>query len=1083
MQPDKMKKHEKNTINLIINDKPVFVKEDKTILEACQESGINIPTLCYYKGLTPWSGCRFCVVEVSEKLVPACSTPVKDEMKVLTDTEKIKWSRKFTIELMLAKSPDVVELQALAAEYGVEKVRFKKEDDECILCGLCVRTCNILMKGNAIDFVGRGSARKIQTPFEEFSKTCTECGACNFLCPTGAIRKIQGRLEKAQHQLSEFDEQLVSRPNIYIPFPQAVPNVPVIDRQNCVYFLNEGCRACEKFCEADAIDYNQEDEKIKLKVGAMIVSLGFDIFDLNSKKEFHYKKYKNVISSMEFERILSASGPFKGEIIRLSDHKKPESIAFIQCVGSRDSKKGNEYCSSVCCMYTAKQAIIAKEHLPDLSTTVFALDVRAYGKEFEKYYERAKNQYGVKYVNSLISKLIEVPENKNILIKYVDDNGEIMEEEFNMVILAAGLCPSKDTNKLAEILGVELNEYGFIKTGSFSPAKTTREGIYVGGVSKEPGDIPKTVIDSSCASANVSQLLSEKRWTETVEKFYPEEKDVSEEEERIGVYVCSCGRNIASVVDVAKVAEEAKKLDNVVFVSNALYTCSQDSLEDIKENIKKHNLNRLVVAACSPRTHEELFRDTVREARLNKYLFEMTNIRDQCSWVHMNFPEEATEKAIELVKMAVSKARLLTPIETVFSDINKSCLVVGGGISGMIASISLSEQGFKVHLVEKNSELGGEARSVYSNLEGENVKEKLDKIINEVKNAEKIKIYMTSEVIENTGFTGNLLTKIKNTNGEITEIEHGAMIIATGARENVPKSYMYGESKRVMTQKELGELIHKGEIDSDIVDVVMIQCVEFRDDDRPYCSKICCSNAIKNALKLKEINSDINIYVLFRDIMTYGFREKYYLKARDRGIKFIRYNKDNKPEVIKKDEKLAVSVFDEVIGEDMIIAADMVVLSSGIVPLDTNEKLSKILKLPLTQDGFFLEAHAKLKPLDFSKAGFYMCGLAHSPSFIDEAISGGYAAAIRAASLLARDKIESTGITAVVNEMICRGCGLCIDVCPYDARKIDEEKNVLIVNEVLCQGCGACVVACPSGASYQRGFKKEQIFAMIEEVK
>ena len=897
-----------------------------------------------------------------------------------------------------------------------------------------------------------------QIPDRQYTKT-----------PRSQIQKL-----RIEDRISNFDEVelTISRHDA------------VAEAQRCLSCGNCClCLQCEEVCEANAINHDMQSKIEEINVGAILLTTGCDTFEAKTKGEYGYGRYKNVVTSTEFERILSASGPFEGTVLRPSDLKTPKKIAFLQCVGSRDTKGGNAYCSSVCCMYTAKESIIAKEHDPDLDVTVFTMDVRAYGKEFEKYYQRAKEQYGVKYVKCMISRLMEVPEDNNLLIKYVDVKGDIIEEKFDMVVLATGLVPSADSVRLAEIMGVERNEYDFIKTETFTPARTTAQGIFVGGAAKEPCDIPQTVVEASAAATGAAVLLSGVRWTHTKTKTYPDEIDVTEQDERIGVYICRCGRNIANVVDIEKVVEEAKKIENVVLAREALYTCSQDNLEKTKKEIEEYHLNRVVVASCTPRTHESLFRDTIREAGLNRFLFEMTNIRDQCSWVHMDFPAEATQKAIELVKMAVSKVRLLKPVEIKSVDINKSALVVGGGISGMTAAISMANQGFSVHLIEKQSELGGQASRIFYNLQGDDIAEKLGDMIHQVNNNNNVKVYLDTEIIENSGYTGNLKTKVKNKDNQIIEIEHGILTVATGAVEHKPSSYLYGKNDKVLTQTELEERIHNNIFDDNVKNVVMIQCVESRDQEHPYCSRLCCSNAIKNALKIKELNSNINVYVLFRDIRTYGFREKYYLQAREAGVKFISYDKDKKPTVDDKDGRLTVRIYEPFLGEQVTIPADIVVLSTGISPAVTNVELSKVLKLPLTDDGFFLEAHVKLRPLDFSKEGFYLCGLAHSPAFIDESIMQGLGASIRAATLLAKDKIEAGGIVAAVNELACRGCGICIDACPYDARTIDDEIRIAVVNEVLCQGCGACVVACPSRASYQKGFETEQIFAMIEQIK
>jgi len=840
------------------------------------------------------------------------------------------------------------------------------------------------------------------------------------------------------------------------------------------------CMQCVEACKAEAVIHNMVEEDVEIDVGSVILFPGFDEFNPQLKEEYGYKRFPNVVSSIEFERILSASGPYQGHVTRMSDNKHPKSIAWIQCVGSRDSKIGRGYCSSVCCMYSTKEALITKEHAPDIQTTIFFMDMRAYGKDFDKYIERAESEYGVRYVRSRISEVVEDPKTHNLRIKYEAEDGRFLSEEFEMVVLSVGLEAPKDAEEIAEKFNIQLNSYNFAKTSKFKPLQTSQPGVFVGGAFSGPKDIPETVAQASGVAAEASSILSGVRSSLVTEKKYPPEIDVSGQPPRIGIFICHCGINIGGVVDVPSVVEYAKNLPDVVYAEDNLYTCSQDTQEKIKGAIKEHKLNRVVAASCTPRTHEPLFQETIREAGLNRYLFEMANIRDQCSWIHMREPDKATEKAKDLVKMAVAKARLIEPLKRLPLDITYSGLVIGGGVSGMISALKLAEEGYEVYLVEKEKELGGQARDTYYALEGENVQKFLRELINRVQSNDKIHLLTGAKIEKIEGFVGNFKTTIK-IDSSLKELEHGIIIVATGAKEYQPTEYLYGEDERVITQRELERLIISGKSDiNPQTSIVMIQCVGSRNDKHPYCSRICCSEAIKNALKIKEINKKANVYILYRDVRTYGFKEDYYQKAREEGVIFIRYEEGQEPEVKKGKEKIEVLVKDLILKENLLINADLVVLSTGIVSSKDNEELAQMLKVPLNEDGFFLEAHVKLRPVDFATEGIFLCGLAHSPKFIEESISQANAAVSRACTILAKEKILAEGIVANVNEDMCSGCGICEAVCVYNAVEIDEEKRVAKVNEALCKGCGTCTGACPSGAINQRGFEREQILAMAK---
>ena len=845
------------------------------------------------------------------------------------------------------------------------------------------------------------------------------------------------------------------------------------------------CKQCVEACEADATDHDMADETIRLNVGSVILAPGYEIFDATLKSEYGYGRYPNVLNSLEFERVLSASGPFSGHVIRPSDQKEPKKIAWIQCVGSRDNSCGNNYCSSVCCTYAIKEAVIAKEHAPSIEPTIFYMDMRTYGKDFEKYYNRAEEEQGVRFVRCRISSVEEDPKTKNLYIKYETEDGQLKEEIFDMVILSVGFVPRENAQELAKKIGIKLNEFGFCVTPEFDPINTTRRGIFVCGAFSGPKDIPETVMEASGAAAKASSIIASERNTLTEKKEYPPEIDVSGEEPRIGLFICHCGINIGAYVDVPSLVEYSKTLPNVAYAEDNLYTCSEDTQRKIVEKIKEHKLNRVIVASCTPRTHEPLFQATIREAGLNPHLFEMANIRDQCSWVHMKEPKKATAKARQLVKMAVAKAALIEPLQTIELDVIQKALVIGGGLAGMISALTIADQGFEVCIVEKEKELGGNLRNIHwTLLEDYDVQPYMRSIIERVEKHPKIHVYKEAQIDKVEGHIGNYITTIKNGTAKLT-VEHGIILVATGAEEYKPNEYLYGKDNRVMTQLELEKKLAGGTSFGKKT-IVMIQCVGSRDDEHPYCSRVCCGEAIKNSLKIKEKNSDAEIYILYRDMRTYGFRETYYEKARNKGIIFVRYSKDKKPKVKKVKNDLEVETKDLILGEKLLLHADWLILSPAIVPHTGNVELAQKLKVPLNEDNFFLEAHVKLRPVDFATEGIFLAGMAHSPKSITETIAQAYGAASRALIIISKDKYYTDAPIAYVDENLCSGCGVCEKMCSYGAIEMITEieggktKRLAHVLEGVCKGCGSCVSACPSGAIEQKGFKREQIISMID---
>jgi len=903
--------------------------------------------------------------------------------------------------------------------------------------------------------------------------TCTGCTTCAQYCPV----KVP----------DPYNQDLSLNKAIHIYFSQAVPLVSYIDPEACLYLQGEQCNICMGVCEHKAIDFDQEEQKIEVGVGGIVLSPGYDVFDPKPRGDYGYGKIQNVITSLEFERLLSATGPHEGEIKRPSDGKHPHRIAWIHCVGSRQVRAGgNSYCSAVCCTYTQKQVILAKDHDSEIQATIFHNDIRSYGKDFERFYQRAANLPGVRFVRSYVSIGKELPESKNVTIRYSTSGEGVKEEEFDLVVLSIGLNPPADARDLATKFGIELESHGFCKTNPLNPIETSRSGIFVSGAFQGPRDIPESVITASGADALCSQLLAYRRGKLNRERIYPPEKDASAEEPRVGVFVCRCGANIGRVVDVPSVVQYACTLKNIAHAEESTFACAADTAQKIADTIRDKGLNRVVIAACTPRTHEPLFRDTLREAGINPYYFDMANIREHCSWVHSREKEDATQKAKDIVRMSVARAARLQPLREFELPVDKRALVVGGGLAGMTSALSLAEQGFEVYLVEKETDLGGMARRIHYTLEGMDVQAYLSDLIGKVYRHPSIHVSTDSTITEASGYVGNFITKVTS-EGRVREIHHGVAIIATGAEEYKPTEYLYGKDDRVLTQLELEERIAKREervIGSS--SMVMIQCVGCRQEDRNYCSRVCCDQAIKNALKLRQMNPGMDIYIIFRDMRTYGFKEDYYREAASKDVRFIRYEPDDKPRVEAVEENgkpiLRVTATDPILGQKLLIDTDLVALAAAVIPSATTHEVSKLFKIPLNPDGFFQEAHVKLRPVDSAADGVFLCGIAHYPKHISETISQAYGAAGRAVTILTKDSVVASGAICEVNENACVSCGGCISVCTYDAIEFHETPRgkKARVNPILCKGDGLCNSRCPTGAIFLKHFTDEEIFSQID---
>ncbi|MDO8577691.1 MAG: FAD-dependent oxidoreductase, partial [Dehalococcoidales bacterium] len=730
-----------------------------------------------------------------------------------------------------------------------------------------------------------------------------------------------------------------------------------------------------------------------------------------------------------------------------------------------------------------KEAVIARDHQPGLDLTIFYNDIRAYGKGFEAYYENAKKS-GVHFIKSMISGVRENPQTHNLLLNFVTPDG-VKEEEYDMVVLSVGLRVPEKIRQLATRLGLSLDHYGFCRTDEYDSTVTSRAGVFACGVFQGPKDIPETVMQASAAAAGAAALLTSNRGSMVKEKTYPAERDVSGEPPRIGVFVCHCGTNIGSIVNVPEVVAYSKTLPNVVHAEENIYACASDAQEHLKQVIQKNGLNRVVISSCTPRTHEPLFQETIKEAGLNRYLFTMTNIRDQCSWVHQQEKKAATDKSKDLTRQAVSRARVGEALKESSVGVNPMALVVGGGVSGMQAALGMALQNFEVHLIEKEKELGGIARRLHFTLAGEDVQGFLQDLTAKIANNPLIHVHTGSTAFDTSGYVGNFVTRIKNAAGETEEIKHGAGIIAIGGEEYQPGEYLYGKDPRVMTLLELeGKIANKDAKLLAAKNIVLVQCVGSREKGRNYCSRVCCSQSVKLALKLKEFSPEMNIFVLYRDIRTYGLAEDYYRKAREKGVNFIRYEPEGKPLVTANGDKLKVEVTELSLGEKVSIDADFVALAAATLPPRDNKSVSQLFKATLDENGYFMEAHIKLRPVDFAGEGFYMCGLAHSPKSISESVTQANAAVARACTTLSKKSLRAGGAVSCVDINKCNGCGLCTMVCSYSAIKLEFnerlKRKVAVVTEASCKGCGLCAATCNGGAVDVKGFSNIEILEMVD---
>jgi len=909
----------------------------------------------------------------------------------------------------------------------------------------------IRLEGEPGDFIV-GIRQKTRFVTDE----CTRCGECTQACPVVVP--------------NAFESGMAARKAIYTPIPQAVPGAYTVDVDAC---LNDPpnylpCDRCYTVCPPKAIDFLMPREKmLERMAGSVIVAAGYDSLDPHRLTELGYGAHPDILTGLEFERLINSAGPTGGEILRPSDGRPPESLLIVLCVGSRD-RRLVRYCSRFCCMYSIKHAYQALDHgIREVS--VLYMDLRAFGKGFDGFLSRTR-EAGVRFVRGRPARL-ESNGDGSIRACYEDTaRAARVEEDFDMVVLANAITPPDGLSALAECLGIELDEDGFIRASATdgSLVVTTRPGVYAAGCATGPKDIPDSVSEGSGAAALALSHLRRRHWPEAVEVEPMEGIEIP----RVGVFVCHCGSNIAGVVDVNRVVDAALETPDVVYASHQMFSCAGNTQKEIETAIRAERVNRVVIAACSPKTHEAIFRGVMVRSGLNPYLLEMSNIRNMDSWVHKSDKEAATQKAVDMVHMAVEKARRLEPLEGRQLPLTQRALVVGGGIAGMSAAAALARQGFDTHLIERRERLGGLLPDLGElSPTGINARDLVMAKEREI-SAAGVSVHLGTEVESIGGVVGSFRARLRDG----IELEVGAVVMATGSDPYAPTEFGYGLDPRVITNLELEGLIEHGRPLAERI--TFVSCVGSR-QDRAGCSRYCCTSMIGQALRLRKMGKRVR--VLYKDIRTYTRQgEELYEDAMRLGVQFIRYDADLSPEAAVTFQDDFVEVYDQLLGSPLRVPTDLLVLVVGLRP--TADTVADQLKLARSEDGFLMELHPKLGPAETASQGIYLAGTAQGAKDVRESIAQALAAAGKAGAILARGVIEKEPLTARLIEDLCIGCMRCVKVCPFGAIEqtgpVKEGKARIL--EAACMGCGTCAAECNFSAIEMPYFTKDQILAQID---
>ncbi|MBI5014878.1 MAG: CoB--CoM heterodisulfide reductase iron-sulfur subunit A family protein [Deltaproteobacteria bacterium] len=889
---------------------------------------------------------------------------------------------------------------------------------------------------------------------------CTDCGACEAVCPVTVPR--------------EFGDGLETRKAVFKYYPKAVAKAYVVDRKACP----PDCRKCVEACDPGAIDLDAKARRLSVDVGAVILAPGADVFPASTKEEFGYGRYANVLSAVKFERMLAAGSPGSGRVIRPSDGKTPKSLAFVQCVGSRDAEGGQGHCSSVCCMFALKQAFFAKERHPDLAVSVYYMDLRAFGKDYEAYLRRAE-ALGIRFVRGIPSVIRQVSATGDLAFQVAGEEG-MREDAQELVVLAAGFCQGSEARELAKAFGVTPAEGGFAGGPEFSPCETERAGVFTCGAFREPKDIPETTAEAACAAGLAARVLEGPGVAEDPD--LPTPADFRGEAPQIGVVLCTCEGFNAARADFGALKGSALAMPGVSFVETVAHACAKAGMDEVRRIFAEREPNRLVLASCSHRIVEKLYAHQFRQMGVHAGVLEIANLREACL-EGPGVPPAGQGAAEAALREAVRKAWHAGFGAVARESVERTVLVIGGGAAGMRAALDLAALGHSIHLVERETELGGNLRTARYTIKGGRPQELLAELSKRVRSEPAIQVHAGARVSSAQGRLGAFRTAVEAAGGTI-EILHGAVVFATGASEQKPKSYGYGQSSRIVTQRELEQRLAAGEAGPKRV--VMIQCVESREEAdgcRPWCSRVCCTHAVKNALKMLETTPDAEVTVLYRDLRTYGAFEHAYRQARDAGVLFTPYDLVRRPIVEAEGDRVAVRFFEPALGTDVTLEPDLLVLAVGLAPeAEEARRLAGLYGVEVGEGGFFREKNPKAATTDFAKKGVYMAGLAHAPKHVEESLTQAGAAAARCSAVLAKGARRSSEKASYVVEKICSRCGVCVDVCPYGARRLDPERNVAVVDPILCEACGACTMACPNKAAQQYGFAPKQMLMGLDEL-